>query len=410
MRFLSLFSGIEAASVAFGPLGFLPVAFAEREKFPSAVLAHHYPDVPNLGDVTTVNWNAFVRTNKPIDLVVFGSPCQSFSIAGRRLGMDDPRGNLALHAIRIISIVRPRWFLFENVPGLLSSGGGWDFGQFLAAVGDIGYYGAWRVLDAQYFGLAQRRKRLFFVGHSGDWRGPTAVLFEPQRVQGHSPPVRREKQKASGAFEIGPGGNRFTDLAPTLDARCKDGPIRNQLGLGVAYAIQERAVCENPDAGPNGLGVQADIAYTLEARERTQAVAFDCKAGGKTGFAVGDICGALRGDGFGGGHSAVAFGGNNRSGPIDLASGVNTKGGSGRMQFETETFVAQAFGVRRIMPVEAERLQGLPDNYTRIPWRRKPAEACPDGPRYRAIGNSFPVPVVRWIGRRIDIFNRLFPV
>ena len=347
------------------------MAFAEIAKFPSAVLAHHYPHIPNLGDVTKINWKEFVDRNEPVQLVVFGSPCQSFSVAGRRLGLDDPRGNLALHALRIVNVVRPRWFIFENVPGLLSSDGGRAFGAFLQTVGDCGYQCAWRVLDAQYFGLAQRRKRLFVVGHLGDWRGPAAVLFESESMSGNPPPSRHPEETVTGTvtsctgdgrgrkhgfgwgqqefengfivptgFEVGPGNNGWTDLSPTLDARCKDGPIRNQIGLGVIEPI----------------------AFALRGRE-----------GGAMPEMEGDCAGALR----------AAAGGSSRS------------------------YIAGSFGVRRITPLEVERLMGFPDDYTRIPWRGREADLCPDGPRYSSVGNSFPVPVIHWIGHRVQMVDAL---
>lgn len=234
MRFLSMFSGIDAASVAWGPLGWKAAAFCEIEAFPSAVLAHHYPDTPNLGDVTKADFDAI----GPIDLAVFGSPCQSFSAAGLRLGLDDARGNLALIAGRIVYRKRPRWFVFENVPGLLSSDGGSDFGTLLAAFagypsgsvfqppadgwGNAGVvvqangdsYGlAWRVLDAQYFGVAQRRRRVFVVGYLGDWRRAAAVLFERHSLSGHPAP-RREAGKAAPTIpsRSSAGGGLGTDF------------------------------------------------------------------------------------------------------------------------------------------------------------------------------------------------------
>jgi DNA-cytosine methyltransferase len=180
MKYISLFAGIEAASVAWHDMGWQPVAFAEFDDFPSAVLAHHYPDVPNLGDITKVNWNEY---KGKAELIVGGSPCQSFSVAGKRLGMDDPRGNLALHYLKIVRTVQPKWFIFENVPGLLSSDGGRDFATFLGEVAKCGYGFAYRVLDAQYFGVPQRRRRVFVVGHiDGDWRSAAAVLFESESL------------------------------------------------------------------------------------------------------------------------------------------------------------------------------------------------------------------------------------
>jgi DNA (cytosine-5)-methyltransferase 1 len=163
---------------------------AEIDPFAGAVHAARFPGVPNLGDVNQIEPDAV----EPVELVVFGSPCQSFSVAGRRLGLDDPRGNLALVALRLVGKLRPRWLVFENVPGLLSSDEGRDFGAFLGLLGECGYGFAYRVLDAQHFGVPQRRRRVFVVGHFGNWRPAAAVLFEPESLRGDSAP-RREKGK-----------------------------------------------------------------------------------------------------------------------------------------------------------------------------------------------------------------------
>lgn len=163
MKYVSLFSGIEAATVAWEPLGWEPVCFAEFDKFPSAVLAERYPEVPNVGDVTKMDWKKY---RGKVDLVVGGSPCQSFSIAGKREGLQGESG-LMYEYIRAVREVRPRWFLWENVPGALSSEGGEAFRQLLSEMDKLGYGLAWRVLDAQFFGVAQRRRRLFLVGHLG---------------------------------------------------------------------------------------------------------------------------------------------------------------------------------------------------------------------------------------------------
>lgn len=188
MRYVSVCSGIEAASVAWHPLGWECAAVSEIEAFPSAVLAHHYPGVPNLGDMTRyADWPDL----GPVDLLVGGTPCQSFSVAGLRQGLADPRGNLALVFLGLLDRLRPRWVVWENVPGVLSSSGGRDFGSFLGGLAELGYGWAYRVLDAQYFGVAQRRRRVFVVGYLGDWRPPVAVLFESESLRG-DPPPRRE--------------------------------------------------------------------------------------------------------------------------------------------------------------------------------------------------------------------------
>jgi DNA (cytosine-5)-methyltransferase 1 len=186
VRYGSVCSGIEAATVAWDPLGWTPAFFSEIEKFPRAVLQHHYPKVPLHGDFTTIKGDEYGS----IDLLVGGTPCQSFSVAGLRKGLDDARGNLALEYLRLVDRTQPRWIVWENVPGVLSSNKGRDFGAFLGALVELGYGFAYRVLDAQYFGVAQRRRRVFVVGYLGDWRPAAAVLFERESLCGNSAPSR----------------------------------------------------------------------------------------------------------------------------------------------------------------------------------------------------------------------------
>ncbi len=196
IRYLSVCSGIEAASVAWEPIGWTPVAFAEVEKFPSAVLAHHWPDVPNLGDMTKYEQWKELGT---IDLLVGGTPCQSFSVAGLRKGLHDARGGLMLTYLEIARRFGPRWLVWENVPGVLSSNGGRDFGSFLGALGALGYGFAYRVLDAQWCGVAQRRRRVFVVGCLGDGAAAATVLFESESVC-RNPAPSREKRQGVAAF------------------------------------------------------------------------------------------------------------------------------------------------------------------------------------------------------------------
>jgi DNA (cytosine-5)-methyltransferase 1 len=193
----SVCSGIEAATVAWHPLGWRPAFFSEIEPFPKRVLAHHYPGVPDLGDFTHIK----DHTHDPIDLLVGGTPCQSFSVAGLRKGLDDPRGNLMLEFGALARRLSARWAVWENVPGVLSSNGGRDFGAFLGMLGELGYGYAYRVLDAQFFGVAQRRRRVFVVGHAGGlWQRCAAVLFEPESVRGDPAPRREAGQRPSGSL------------------------------------------------------------------------------------------------------------------------------------------------------------------------------------------------------------------
>ena len=550
MRYLSVCSGIEAASASWQPLGWTPVAFSEIEPFPCSVLAHHHPAVPNWGDMTKFEeW-----PDEPIDLLCGGTPCQSFSVAGLRKGLADPRGNLMLTFGAIAAKYRPRWLVWENVPGVLSSNGGRDFGAFLGLLAELGYGFAYRVLDAQYVrveshprAVPQRRRRVFVVGHSGgQWQRAAAVLFERESLRGHPAPRREAGEgitqdtapcltssgrgvertgdtrgqdpvvavafggnnqtgpidvatarnacaSASGrmdfeseTFLVQPthtlrgegfdasedGTGRGTPLVPvgvtihgtdptvqkvaSLDetAQCLrartpgnidnssttvvmqpvafaentraevrleggDGTRTGALSTGggkpgqgipcVAYgirtantssnrwgiqeevthtldcaqgvavaqpasfAIQAGALRTNPLSGPDGIGVQADHAYTLEARAEVQAVAFQER--GRT-------------DG-----RSLEVGG-------DIAYALTAPNGGGRAQ--ERNVLTPAMQVRRLTPVECERLQGFPDGYTAIPWRKKPASECPDGPRYKSLGNSWAVNCARWIGERIE--------
>ena len=392
MKYLSVCSGIEAATQAWHSRGWAPVAFSEIEPFPSAVLAYHYPAVPNWGDMTKFkDW-----PDEPIDLLVGGTPCQSFSVAGLRAGLADPRGNLMLTFGAIAGRYRPKWVVWENVPGVLSSNGGRDFGAFLGMLGELGYGVAYRVLDAQYvrtrgfpFAVPQRRRRVFVVGYLGDWRRAAAVLFERESLSGHPPP-RREAGQATAptlAARIRGGGGLGTDFDCDGGLIASTGDVSHCLNAGgmgridyetetmVAHAlppvaIQERAVSKNPDAGPDGVGVRQDgAAYTLELRTVPQAVAFSFKDSGND--ATADCSPTLR--------SLGAYGAN---------------GGS-------QMAIALPWAVRRLTPREAERLQAFPDDFTRIPYRGKPADQCPDGPRYKALGNSMAVNVMDWIGDRI---------
>ena len=211
MKYASVCSGIEAATVAWHSLGWTPVFFSEIEPFPCAVLTHHYPDVPNYGDMTKFKeW-----PNADFDVLVGGTPCQSFSVAGLRKGLEDPRGNLMLTYLAIAERYRPQWIVWENVPGVLSSNGGRDFGTFLGALGHLGYGWAYRVLDAQWFGVAQRRRRVFVVGYLGDWQRAAAVLFESESVRRDSPPSRETGQRVAGtvAARFGISRNNHEELA-----------------------------------------------------------------------------------------------------------------------------------------------------------------------------------------------------
>ena len=310
---------------------------SEIEKFPRAVLSHRYPDVPLHGDFTTIKENDYGS----IDLLVGGTPCQSFSIAGLRGGLADDRGNLAFEFCRLALRKKPTWIVWENVPGVLSSNEGWDFGSFLGALAECGYGFAYRVLDAQFvrvqshaFAVPQRRRRVFVVGYLGDWRRAAQVLFERESMCGHPPP-RRESGKS---------------VAGTISSRTAAGG-----GLGTDFELAGGVVADQVSHCLNAGGMGRQDWETESFVTTSVAMASD---------------------------------------PIhsrECAQPVTCRNGdAGTIQ--------KGNAVRRMTPRECERLQGFPDNWTNVPYRGKPA--C-DGPRYKAIGNSMAVNVMSWIGRRI---------
>ena len=297
MTYLSVCSGIEATSVAWTPLGFRPIGFSEIESFPCELLKQKYPNVKNYGDITQYEkWNI-----GQFDILVGGTPCQSFSIAGKRGGTADERGALMYAYLGIVETYRPSWIIWENVHGVLSSNSGYDFTSFLAGLEKCGYGWAYRVLDAQYFGVPQRRRRVFVVGHSDNRTDLAAkVLFEPESLCGDIAAGSETQKETTDA--IGKGVNYF------------------RRGGNFKYHKDKKAATLRSSAA-------SDCFDLVLAREKRY--------------------------------------------------------------------------IRRLTPLECERLQGFLDNYTQIEWRGKPADQCPDSLRYKAIGNSMAVPVMRWIGERI---------
>jgi DNA (cytosine-5)-methyltransferase 1 len=393
MNYLSVCSGVEAATVAWHHMGWKPVGFSEIEKFPSQVLAHHYPSVTNFGDMTKYKeWNI----NDTVGLLVGGTPCQSFSVAGLRKGLEDPRGNLALTYVGILDKFRPKWFIWENVPGVLSSGGGRDFGSFLGAVAECGYGFAYRVLDAQYFGVPQRRRRVFVVGYLGDWRPPAEVLFESESLSGNPKPSRKTRQSVAGYVESSFGQYREDVIAGTAKA---SGGV---LGGGSETFL---TVYENhpSDSRVREMG---DVCQTVTSKWGTgggntpfvQAIPIHDQATRFGGANNG------KGNGLGVGHPGDPMNTLDTSSRHSVAFGwQNSPSQSMSMDTISPTLdksktpaTMHNMAVRRLTPVECERLQGFPDNYTNI------KENCPDGPRYKAMGNSMAVPVMRWIGERIN--------
>jgi len=402
----SVCSGIEAASVAWHPLGWRPAFFSEIAPFPRAVLKHHCPNVPLHEDFTTISGDEY----EPIQLLVGGTPCQSFSIAGLRGGLDDDRGNLALEFLRLADRTRPRWVVWENVPGVLSSNDGRDFGSILGGLGELGYGWSYRVLDAQYirvdshpWAVPQRRRRVFVVGYLGDWRRAAAVLFERESLQGHPPP-RREAGKA---------------VAPTISARPTGGG-----GLGTDFDIDGGLVShalkgEGFDASEDGAGrgtpivpvansgavshcITASAQQSLDAETET-LIAFNSREDPEV---TGDRTGPLGSSS----PQAQAVAIQERAASENPSAGPDGKGWSADGAAYTiearnnVQSVALPYAVRRLTPTECERLQGFPDGYTQVPYRNKPAA---DGPRYKALGNSMAVNCMNWIGQRIAIVDAL---
>ena len=393
MRYLSVCSGIEAATVAWHPMGWTPVAFSDIEPFPSAVLAHHYPNVPNLGDMTKYEtWNL---KEGDIDLLVGGTPCQSFSVAGRRAGLKDPRGGLMLTYIEIAQRLRPRWIVWENVAGVLSSNGGRDFGSFLGALGDLGYGWAYRVLDSQWvrtqrhpFAVPQRRRRVFVIGCLGDPTSAAQVLFERQSVLRHSSTRSKKGEGPSSSFEKGTGTGIFTshDVAPCLETVCHD--YSKADGFAMITQMKTPATGyrwqNNRDGLVNDGSVGAIRASIGDSgfHEMNHPVILEAFTKAKRAQSNTDDESWVEGE---------------VNPTLSLFDTGDTRA--------TTIAVGSDLTVRRLTPRECERLQGFPDDYTAIPWKNKTADECPDGPRYKALGNSMAVNCMEWIGERISIVD-----
>jgi len=377
MNYLSVCSGIEAATVAWHDMGWNPVGFSEIEKFPSQLLAHHYPNVTNYGDMTKFKeWNI----NEPVNLLVGGTPCQSFSVAGLRKGLEDPRGNLMLTYLAMANHFKPKWLLWENVPGVLSSNRGHDFAALLQGLAQLGYGFAYRVLDAQHFGVPQRRRRVFVVGCLGDWRSAAKVLFEPESLCRDITPSRSERKDIANFLTKSPSSYSSYNPARSegnaviikvyenhpSDSRVKDmgdvcQTVTSSWGTGggnIPFALAENTIGRQPLNGGNGNGfTEGGPMYTLNAT-------------GVHGIACDTYNGTIQGD---------------VTATMTSASGISNA---------TGPKVMESLRVRRLTPMECERLQGFPDGYTNTP-------TSSDSTRYKALGNSMAVPVMKWIGNRI---------
>ena len=433
MNYISLFSGIEAASVAWASLGWNPVAFSEIEPFCCDLLAKRFPDVPNLGDVAGVDWTEYEGS---VDVVIGGSPCQAFSMAGRRLGLMDERGQLMLEFVRCVREAKPRWVIWENVTGVLSQDEGRAFGTLLGELEDCGYALAWRVLDAQFFGVPQRRRRVFLVGHPVPGCA-AGVLFEPDCMRGDNPSSREARALLAAGAQDRPAGSYTLKLRHT-GSPCPgggSGPLI-QDDLSATLATSQDQVLFQSNVLPidttqvtdprNGSNPQwGDPCHTMSAQGHTPAVCIGFSAGqSATAGSVAaqdEVAPTLR----------AAESGTNQVPSVAYAISGNIIGRSAPI------VAANGYIVRRLMPVECERLQGFPDGWTdiyggetreRIDWGKCPDEfddpegyvasiknpptvvetGTPDAPRYKACGNSMAVPVINHIGRRIEAVDSIF--
>jgi DNA (cytosine-5)-methyltransferase 1 len=543
MRYLSVCSGMEAASVAWHPLGWTPVGFSEIEPFPCAILKHRFPNTPNYGSLT--EHTSWPLEPGAIDLLVGGTPCQSFSVAGLRKGLTDPRGNLALTFLGLADKLKPRWIVWENVPGVLSSGGGRDFGSFLGALVELGYGFAYRVLDAQHFGVPQRRRRVFVVACLGDWRAAAEVLSLREGLRGYLETGNKKRKgvaadagasvEAGGLiggldYEMNPHGpndvtgpllkgsptgggrplpaiafrkskqacsttdnetwvpadasntlNNF-DLGDTRTTHAVVQPVawtQNQreevrlLGdkvgaialpgthqtnyIAEPVAIQGTIIGRGDNAGPQGTGAseggpmftltKTDIhgvchqmpgsvaptigasgpPYSRTGNERVEAEALavtfqpgnlrrDAGADPSTTTTTTTLKASAGDQTPHIAYPVVPLDGMNllsRLGPCGEEHSLqNFEPGDPSFTLKkggNQHGILTPMAVRRLTPIECERLQGFPDNWSRISWKGKPEEQCPDGPRYKACGNSMAVPVMRWIGERIAAVDSTLP-
>lgn len=455
MRFGSVCSGIEAASVAWEPLGWQPMWFSEVEPFPSAVLAHHWPHVVNHGDMTKLAEQAANDNVAPPDVLVGGTPCQAFSVAGARKGLEDERGILTIKYVELANEIdakriaagdSPAVIVWENVPGVLSDKGN-AFGAFLGLLAgescelqppgkrwqNAGFvHGpqrtiAWRVLDAQYFGVAQRRRRVFVVASAATGFDPGAILFEREGVRRDIAPSREAGQEAprdiancirasgTGTARIGDQTGQDNVVAPYQKvSHCLNaggmGRIDYETESFVVHGTQDPIVSDNRAHAPgrNNGGENAVLAFSAKdyGGDVTKDLTPTLRVGNSNkshansgnwmaGFPIPDKATRYEGKTGIGSGNGVGIGKPSAPSPTLTAGDKHS--------------VGYEMAVRRLTPTECERLQGFPDGWTAIPWRGKPADDCPDGPRYKTIGNSMAVPVMRWIGQRIDDYLKTKP-
>ncbi|MBL5862089.1 DNA cytosine methyltransferase [Serratia fonticola] len=436
----SICSGIEAVSLAWQPLGLQAAWFAEIDAFPCAVLAHHYPQIPNLGDMTLIAPQVLCGAVAAPDILVGGTPCQSFSIAGMRQGITDPRGALTLKYVELANAIDqtritqekpPAVIVWENVPGIFSDKHN-AFGHFLGALSGENHallpsgqkwthsgcvYGpqraiAWRTLDAQYFGVAQRRKRVFLVASADHRIDPAEVLFEFDSLRRDTPPDRQATSLPPCTALSGSGSAGSNASSPA--SPCPADWSVTCYGGGNTQGPIDKAACLTARGFKCDFDVETFAVQTFghtQSPVRTDyqalAMAENCRNELRLYGGEGNIAGALMTSGGkpGQGTPVVA----------ELSPTLRASNGAGDLghivlpsyeaHFHYSPDLSQeqpAYGprwlIRRLMPVECERLQGMPDNYSLVPYRGKPAT---DSPRYKAIGNSMAVPCVAWLGQRL---------
>lgn len=433
IKFGSVCSGIESASVAWEPLGLKPNWFSEIEPFPSAVLAHHWPNVKNLGDMCNLPEMISKGIIEAPDILVGGTPCQAFSVAGKREGLENESGQLTIKFVEIADEIdkkrhgRECIIVWENVPGVLSSKDN-AFGCLLGKLAgedcelhpsgkkwtNAGcVFGtkrtiAWRILDAQYFGVAQRRRRVFVIASARKGFDPCQVLFEFEGLRRDIKPSRKAREEttrqigpslasgetATGTLMASDGNAMWTDSQAAFSGNYTivypfNKTIHKVIGTDLYNGLETGDIAAT--LGTPGSSVSASGPTVMECFDRTAydqygegLVASTCRSRDYT--EPTDL--------------VVSFAENVRS-ELRESEVTNALTGGGGKPGQGYAAIREGLTVRRLTPIECERLQGFPDNHTQIPWRNKPAEDCPIGQRYKVIGNSKAVPVVRWIGERI---------
>ena len=379
MRYGSVCSGIEAATVAWAPLGWKPVFYSEIDKFPRAILKHQHPTVPLYEDFTEMEGDQY---RGAIDVSIAGPPCQSFSQAGGRSGLVDPRGNLSLEYIQFAAALDSRWIVFENVTGLLSINEGRDFGAILGALATRGYGFAYRVLDSQYFAVPQHRERVYIVGFFGDWRPAAAVLFDAESL---SRPFAKDRKS-----------RKFKECAGTLVNRASSGSWPELERHDSGHLIPRLSNTISSELKKGGLNTSSLLSEEM-------------------GTLIPKLSNTISAEMGKGTVNTLILKSKSMAALIPKLANTLTRHRTDRnsMLLKNRHHAnlipgdEECTSVRKFTPVECERLQGFPDNYTRIPWRNKPADKCPDYLRYHVIGNSMTVPVIRWIGDRIERVQRV---